>query len=133
MRGSETLVFDGKTFAGLLEDIYNGSRQNRSEIRSLIVEMSKLLISPSDVINIAPIIQQYLEVGVKNDEQLVKIATIVQRVITADAYQNAANADPSELLSETEKEQLIKNASKELLDATTELQDEIANLPTLAK
>ena len=135
MRGSEIVIFDDKTLGGLLSDIYSISRQNRTEIRELIIEMSKLLVSPHDVINIAPIIQQYLEVGVKNDEQLIKIATIVQRIVTADAYQNTTG-DPSELLTEIEKEQLIRNTAplvKELKDAAAELEDEISHLPKSTK
>ena len=133
MRGSETQIFDGKTLGSLFEDIYNISRQNRSEIRELVAEMSKLIVSPSDVINIAPVIQQYLEVGVKNDEQLVKLATIVQRIITAESYQNTGNSDASELLSEEEKEQLLRNATKELKDTVSELKDDIASLPKTSK
>ena len=123
MRGGETEVFDGKSLSGLLEDIYNISREKRRDIKSLIGELSKKIVSVGDAINIAPIIQQFLEVSVKNDEQLTKIATIVQRIISADAYQRGG--DPAELLTEDEKEQLIKNATIELKEAAEELQDEI--------
>ena len=123
MRGSETEVFEGKTLSGLLKDIYNISKDKRQEIKRLIVEYSEMILKPSDVIMVAPLIQQLLEVSVKNDDQLTKIATVVQRVISADAYQKNGG-DPTEMLSEVEKEQLVRNAAKELIEAAKELQHE---------
>lgn len=129
MRGSETIIFDGKTLSELFKDIYDTSRLRRNEIRDLVTELSKLVVSATDAVNIAPIIQQYLDVGVKNDEQLVKLATIVQRIITAEAYKNTAPGDASELISEEEKEQLLKNGVEELKQAAEELEDELTKLP----
>ena len=129
MRGSETEVFEGKTLSGLLKDIYNISKDKRSEIKNLIVEYSKMIKSPSDIILVAPLIQQLLEVSVKNDDQLTKIATVVQRVISADAYQKNGG-DPTEMLSEAEKEQLVRNG-KELAAAVKELETETAEIPKL--
>ena len=122
MRGSETEVFEGKTLSGLLKDIYNISKEKRADIKNLIIEYTKLILKPSDVIQIAPMIQQLLEVSVKNDDQLTKIAGIVQKVISADAYQKNGG-DPTEMLSETEKEQLMRNATKELIEAAKEVQE----------
>ena len=134
MRGSETEVFEGKTLSGLLKDIYNISKDKRQEIKSLIVEYSKMIQKPSDVLMVAPLIQQLLEVSVKNDDQLTKIATVVQRVISADAYQKSGG-DPAEMLSEVEKEQLVRNAAKELIEAAKELQHETEKVasPKLVK
>ena len=134
MRGSETEVFEGKTLSGLLKDIYSISKDKRGEIRSLISEYTKMIKSPSDIIMVAPLIQQLLEVSVKNDDQLTKIATVVQRVISADAYQKNGG-DPTEMLTEDEKEQLVRNAVavKELVEAAKELQKDVDQTPKLRK
>jgi hypothetical protein len=126
MRGSEVEVFEGKTFSELLSDIYHTSVNQREEIVGLIETMSKTMTTSVDVINIAPIIQQYLEVAVKNDDQLTKIAAIVQRIISAE--QNASTQN-SELLSEAEKEQLIRNAGKELQQEALEIHKAVEELP----
>lgn len=127
MRGSETQVFDGKTLSELLKDIYDISSEKRRDIKALIKEMSKLVTTTDAIVQIAPIIQQYFEVSVKNDEQLTKIASIVQRVINADAYGNSGG-DPSELLSEEEKQQLLNSATQELKKTTEEIQNELEDL-----
>lgn len=122
MRGGETEVFDGKTLSNILEDVYNISKEKRKDIKELIVELSKMVSSTSDAVNVGPLIKDLLDVSVKNDDQLTKIATIVQRIITADAYKGNAG-DPSELLSELEKEQLLRNVVEETKQVTQELED----------
>ena len=50
-------------------------------------------------------LKEYLEINVKNDDQLVKIAGIVQRLIAADGKVGSEDAFA---LSDTEKEQFMK-------------------------
>ena len=51
-----------------------------------------------------PIIKEYLEVSVKNDEHLIKMAAIVQRAMVRN------NSDDSiGLLTEEEKKQLLES------------------------
>ena len=119
MRGGETEIFDGKTLSELLKDIYNISSEKRGEIQGLIIQLSKMVNTESDAINLAPIIQQMLEVSVKNDDQLVKMATVVQRLISAEIT-SEASIRQGDLLSEEEKEQLTKNAI-EMRDAIAEI------------
>lgn len=131
MRGSETEVFEGKTLSGLLKDIYSISKEKRNDIKDLIAQYTKQITTPQQAILMAPLIQQLLEVSVKNDDQLTKIATVVQRVISADAYQKSGG-DPTEMLTEEEKEQLVRNAARELVEAAKELQHE-SEQPKLKK
>ena len=126
MRGSETEVFEGKTLSKLLKDIYDISAERRKEIKGLIAEWSKQITSPATAVQLAPIVKELLEVAVKNDEQLTKIATVVQRIISADAYQK--NGDPTELLTEAEKEQLLKNNDKDVKAAIDSI---VAKVPTV--
>jgi hypothetical protein len=51
-------------------------------------------------------IKEYLEINVKNDEQLVKLAQVVQRLIAAESR---SGAEGEFLLSDREKEQLVKD------------------------
>lgn len=129
MKGGQTEVFDGKTLSSLLQDIYNISTDKRSNINSLIKEMSKLIVSPADVVNIAPIIQQYLETSVKNDDQLTKVATIVQRIISAESYQGSGGENP-EILSDKEREQLLQNAFG-IKNAFNQLEEELRDIPKI--
>ena len=50
---------------------------------------------------IVPLIKDYLEIGVRNDEQLIKMATIVQRALNASSGEDALG------ITEAEKEELM--------------------------
>jgi phosphoglycerate-specific signal transduction histidine kinase len=123
MKDSE--VFRGKTLQQLLEDIYDNTQVKRSRIASLIDRMQEYLKNREDATVFAPIIKDYLDVMIKNDDHLIKIATIVQRVISADAYQKGGG-DLNEILSDAEKERLLG-------EAVDELQSEMKALDTQLK
>jgi hypothetical protein len=96
-------IFKGKTFQDLTKDIYNNASEKKKQIEILIKEMNKMITSIDDVILLAPIIKEYLEVGVKNDEHLVKLAGVLQRILS----KSKGNDDEASLLSESEKEELM--------------------------
>ena len=52
-----------------------------------------------------PLIKDYLELGVRNDEQLIKMATIVQRALNNDTGDGLgiSDAEKEELMAELEK------------------------------
>ena len=56
-------------------------------------------------VQIIPMLKEYLEINVKNDEQLVKLATIVQRITAAE--KRISDSGDEFGLSESEKEQLM--------------------------
>lgn len=117
-------VFEGKSLSDLLKDIHDNTLQKRASIESMISTLSQYVQSVGDATIIAPIIREFFDVGVKSDEQLVKIATIVQRVVASD---NREGDGDSGLLTEAEKEALLLSAMKELeiteQETTQQLQD----------
>ena len=99
-------IFKGKDFSSLLEDIYNNRTKKDEQIKILIEDIRPLVKSMSDATILVPLLKDYIEIGVKNDEQLVKMAAIVQRAL-ANARGNGI--DDSEFkLSDAEKEELLK-------------------------
>tara|TARA_Y100001972_G_scaffold99177_1_gene122952 strand:+ start:100 stop:486 length:387 start_codon:yes stop_codon:yes gene_type:complete len=81
--GFETEIFSGKSLSDLFSEIYDNSRKKDKQISALISELKPLIEDVGDATLVVPMIKEYLEIGVKNDEQLVKIATIVQRLETS--------------------------------------------------
>ena len=65
----------------------------------------------SDVAVISPIIKDYLDVAVKNDDQLVKIANVVTKILTAKS-----ESSDDGILSEKEKSQLLDALNEEVQD-----------------
>jgi hypothetical protein len=117
-------LFKGTTFSDLMSDVYHNSKKKDRQISQLISQLQPLIRNASDATIIVPLIKEYLDVAVKNDDHLVKLTAIVQRYISTK--QTIAGADS--LLSDEEKQQLLKIAETTL---ETELNDEISDLRDL--
>ena len=95
-------IFDKKKFSDILKEIYDNSKKKETQISVLISELRPLVKDIGDATLIVPLIKEYLEIGVKNDEQLIKMAAIVQRVI------NSENTGEDNFgISEAEKQALL--------------------------
>jgi hypothetical protein len=108
MSALENNIFGGKKFSDLLEEIYNNQKKKDKQISALISELKPLVQEIGDATLIVPLIKEYLEIGVKNDEQLIKMATIVQRIMS----NNSNSADSGFGISEEEKAQLLAELDK---------------------
>jgi len=119
-------IFKGKSFSDLMKDIYSNSSKKDRQINMLIGELRPLIKNVGDATVIVPLIKEYLEVGVKNDEHLVKLAAVVQRLISTNNRVQAETGN-SWMLSEEEKKQLmseldeISGADKEVNAKVIEL------------
>ena len=105
-------IFGGKKFSDLLEEIHKNSNDKKVQIDLLISELTGYIQTANDVVQIVPLISQYLEVAVKNDEQLIKVATLVQRLLAVEGK----SQEKDSLLSENEKEQLLKGLDDIVVD-----------------
>jgi hypothetical protein len=114
-------IFKGTSFADLMHDVYHNSKKKDRQINQLISQLQPLIKNASDATIIVPLIKEYLDVAVKNDDHLVKLTAIVQRYISTT--QTITGADS--LLSDEEKQQLITIAQSTL---THELEDEIEKI-----
>lgn len=102
-------LFGKKTFADLLKEIHSNSANKEREIRTLIDNLKPLINSTGDAVIIVPLIKDYLDVSVKNDDLLIKMAGIVQRAMNS----NAGSEDM--LLTDADKEMLFESIQQ--LDA----------------
>jgi len=96
-------IFQGKTFQGLMKDIYENSRKKEAQINELIKQLQPMIKNMGDATILVPIIKEYMEVAVKNDEHLIKMAAIVQR-----AMGKGEDSTGGVLLTEAEKRQLLE-------------------------
>ena len=116
-------IFKGKTFQDLTRDIYENTINKKKQIDLLISEIHGFITTIDDVIMVAPIIKEYMEVSVKNDEHLVKLAGVLQRIISKSSGTN----DETMLLSESEKDELMGT----LQDTVSDLQKESDRLTNI--
>jgi hypothetical protein len=107
MSGLDEIVFGSKKFSDILEEIYNNQKKKDKQISALIAELKPLVQEIGDATLIVPLIKEYLEISVKNDEQLIKMATIIQRIMstggTADNGFGISDEEKAQLLAEIDK------------------------------
>jgi len=102
----EKTVFSGKKFSDLLEEIYNNQKRREAQVTALISELKPMVTDIGDATLIVPLIKEYMEIGVKNDDALIKMATLVQRAL------NSNTEDGSLGISDEEKAQLLEEMEK---------------------
>jgi hypothetical protein len=97
----DNIVFGKKKFSHLLEEIYNNQKKKDTQLVALINELKPLISEIGDATLIVPLIKEYLEISVKNDDLLIKMAALAQRAMQTQT------ADGSLTISDEEKEQLL--------------------------
>jgi len=100
-------LFNGKTVSNVLEEIYNNSKKKDKQINALIAELKPLIENIGDATLVVPMIANYLEIGVRNDEMLVKMLTIVQRMDNAKSAGDTAGFE----LGAEELAQILEQAN----------------------
>ena len=120
-------IFDGKNFSDLSKEIYENSKLKKTQIDLLVQEVHGYIQGIEDIAIVGPILKELMDVGVKNDDNLLKLATVIQRIMNkqADAVEDTS------LLSESEKEELmasLEDAAASLQSKSDELSKDITKL-----
>jgi hypothetical protein len=97
-------LFKGKNLSSLFEDIYTNQVSKKQKISALIEELKKMIKHAGDVAAVGPILSSLIDSSVKNDDQLVKLATIAQKIIASEKKSEGQDG----FLTEFEKNQLLK-------------------------
>jgi hypothetical protein len=103
----DTVIFSDKSFSDVLADIYNTSKKKELQINKLVEQLSSMIKSLNDASLVVPLIKEYLEVSVKNDEHIVRLAAILQRLILSAGNRNTSDEFS---LTDEEKRQLMDEA-----------------------
>ena len=123
---TEFELFKGKSLGGLFEDIYNNQVSKKQKISSLIEELKKMVRHAGDMGSLGPIIGGLVDSSVRNDDQLVKLATIATKIIAADKKTEGQDG----FLTEFEKNQLLKDLedTKDEVERVDDLEFELEEL-----
>ena len=127
---SEFQLFDGKNLSSLFKDIYENQQTKKKNISEMIESLRKLIRNVGEATVLAPIIRDLIDSSIKNDDHLIKLATIAQRLAAAEAKGIGEDG----WLSEAEKEQLLqdmeetineveKKSDEKLLDIQVEIEE----------
>ena len=101
----EFKLFDGKNLSSLFKDIYDNQQVKKKNISEMIESLRKLIKNVGEATVLAPIIRDLIDTSVKNDDHLIKLATIAQRLAAAEAKGIGEDG----WLSEHEKNQLLND------------------------
>jgi len=120
-------IFGDKNFSDLSEEIYENSKLKKTQIDLLVQEVHGYIQGIEDIAIVGPILKELMDVGVKNDDNLLKLATVIQRIMNkqADAVEDTS------LLSDAEKEELmasLEDAAASLQTKSDEIHKDISKL-----
>jgi hypothetical protein len=123
---TEFELFKGKSLSGLFEDIYNNQVSKKTKISALIEELKKMVRHAGDMGTLGPVIGGLIDSSVKNDDQLVKLATIATKLVAADKKTEGQEG----FLSAFEKEQLLRDLedTKQEVERVDDLEFELDEL-----
>jgi hypothetical protein len=125
----ETVIFDGKTLADMFSDVYKNTNSKREQINQFVTNFVKLIKTPEDAAVLGPVIKDFLEVNVKNDEHIVRLVQIAQRLVSI----NTKTSSGGDILSEEEKAQLLKNIKTDFEMVISEQDDLEESIQRLKK
>jgi hypothetical protein len=116
MGSLDNVVFGKKKFSDILNEIYDNQKKKSTQISGLISELKPLINDIGDATLIVPLIKEYMDIGVRNDEQLIKMATIVQRALNNSSNEDSlgiTDEEKAELMVELDKLNENFNSTKE--------------------
>ena len=119
-------IYKGTTLSDMFKKIDDNSKANKIRIETLVQELLVFIKDPNSAVQLFPMIQQFMEANIRNDELLVKLTAVVQRVMQTEAKEG----DGEFSLSDSEKEQILgkiheasENIQKDIDDITLGIQE----------
>ena len=98
----DQVIFKKKKFSDILEEIYKDTKVKEKQVNQLIAELKPLIQDTGDATLVVPLIKEYLEIGVKNSDNLIKMAAICQRLMAKQV-----EVSDGALINEEEKAALL--------------------------
>ena len=118
-------IFKGKSFKDLCKDIYVNQLHRKDQLEILIGDLRKMCQKIDDAPLIIPFIKDYINAANVNDEHLIRLAAIIQKLIVADEQTKAISGGLG--MSDEERRQIMGEISKEF-DSIVKSGDDIVNV-----
>ena len=119
-------IFKGKSLSSLFQDIYENQNYNRKQLDVLTRNITSMIKDGDTAVQIVPMIKEYLEINVRNDELLVKLASIVQKIISTE---NKGESESEFGLSELETQEImntiLEHDTKDLQETSDKIRKDI--------
>lgn len=110
-------LYDGKKYSDLVQDVIKNHKSKQSQIKTLISQLTDMVDDAGTAVIMVPLIKEYLEIDVKNDDALVKLASILQK------GGQAKDGDGQGGLSDKDLELLFSDIQKTTVDPLPEIKE----------
>lgn len=119
MSDFDQIIFGNKKFNDLLKELHNRNVKKEQEFAGLVSQLRGLIANVTDALTIAPLIGDYMNLSVKNDDNFIKFIAVIQKAMDrgSDTGDFTFTEDEkAKLLEEADKltQDLLKNGNKGL-------------------
>ncbi len=133
---TDFVLFGEKKLSDIFQEIYSNQRTKKQKIGDLIEEFKKNIRHAGDIAEVGMVIKDLVKFSIENDEMLVKMASIAQRIIASESKVPGddgflTEAERAQLMEELEKS--AEEVQKETQDRVTDIEAELEQLQTKLK
>lgn len=121
---TDFVLFGEKKLSDLFQEIYTNQRSKKQKIGDLIEEFKAAIRHAGDIAEVGAVIKDLVKFSVENDEMLVKMASIAQRIIAAESKSPGDDG----FLSEAERAQLLEELEKSAEEVQQETKDKVTDI-----
>jgi hypothetical protein len=113
----DVTIFGNTSLADLFKQIHRNNKDVDKQINELIDTLKPIATSNAgSAVMLMPTVKDLIDVNVKNNEQLIKMAGIAQRAATMNATQDTGFIDMDEINALLEEQKIIQEQGNKLLE-----------------
>jgi len=119
----DVTVFDGMSLSDLFKKIHKNNKDIDKQIGEFIETMKPMATTNAgSAVMLMPTVKDLIDVNVKNNEQLIKMAAIAQRAATVNANSGTDLINMDEINALLEEQKVIEAEGKKLLEQSPQPQ-----------
>ena len=113
----DVTIFGNTSLADLFKQIHRNNKDVDKQINELIDTLKPIATSNAgSAVMLMPTVKDLIDVNVKNNDQLIKMAGIAQRAASMNATQDTGFIDMDEINALIEEQNAIKEQGNKLLE-----------------
>jgi hypothetical protein len=121
-------LFGDTSLSDIFKQAHRRTKDTDKQINDLIDTLKPLASSNAgSAVMLMPTVKDLIDVNVKNNEQLIKMAGIAQRAATSTSSNSVDMFDPSEIQQLIDEQRVIQIEGQKLIEQTEVIQHQIEN------
>jgi hypothetical protein len=121
-------LFGNTSLSDIFKQIHKNNKDTDKQINEFIDALKPMASSNAgSAVMLMPTVKDLIDVNVKNNEQLIKIAGIAQRAASSSPTQDVGFIDMDEINALLEEQKAVQEEGQKLLDQSHDLQLQIEN------